>query len=125
MQKNAIRDALLLLRAHKPISVTPDGPRGPRYEVQSGILWFAATATVPILPLHVESTRQWVLNSWDGHRFPKPFSTMHIGFGQPTMVTREMMEKNPAEAAHIVRSAMMDNVALVQKAIGAPASEDQ
>ena len=116
--QKAIKDALMLLRENKPIAITPDGPRGPCYQVQSGILWFAATAGVPILPLHIESSRQWVLDSWDGHLFPKPFSTMHIGLGRPTIVSREMMRNNPDDAVKIVRGAMMDNVYAMQTASG-------
>ena len=123
--KKAIRDALLLLRANKPIAITPDGPRGPRYQVQSGILWFAATANSPILPLHVESSRQWVLDSWDGHRFPKPFSTMHVGFGNPVNLTREMMENEPEQAVRLVRAAMMDTVSLVQESTGNYPDEEE
>ena len=115
--KKAIRSALQLLSKQQAIAVTPDGPRGPKYSVQSGILWFSAAGQAPIIPLHIESSRQWVLNSWDGHCFPKPFSTIHISFGEPQSVTRQDLENDMEASTARLQASMMDNVASVQRAI--------
>jgi lysophospholipid acyltransferase (LPLAT)-like uncharacterized protein len=90
--------------------LTPDGPRGPKYSVQPGIVWLAAAAHAPIVPFHIEASRQWVLDSWDNHRFPKPFSTIHIGFGKPIAIDRVLFKQDPEQAAKLVQQAMMDNV---------------
>jgi len=115
--KKAIKSALQLLSQKHAIAVTPDGPRGPKYSVQSGVLWFAAAGDAPIIPLHIESSRQWLLNSWDGHRFPKPFSTIHISFGDPVSVTREELQQDTQHASSRLRASMMDNVSNVQQAL--------
>lgn len=115
--KKAVRTGLELLRSKRPIAITPDGPRGPRYKVQSGVLWFAAAGGVPIIPLHIEASRQWVMNSWDGHRFPKPFSTIHVSFGEPVMITRDDLQDDIQAAAARLEQAMMGNVAVAQQAI--------
>ncbi len=107
---SATRAALKLLKNGDSIALTPDGPRGPKYSVQPGVLWLAAAAGVPILPFHIEASRQWVLDSWDNHRFPKPFSTIHIGFGKPVKVDRVLLKEQPEKAAELVQKAMMDNV---------------
>lgn len=106
----ATRAVLKLLRKGEPIAMTPDGPRGPKYAVQPGVLFLAAAGRSPIVPLHIEASRQWVLNSWDNHRLPKPFSTIHIGIGKPTMVERDLLKQQPELAAKMVQEAMMDNV---------------
>ena len=36
------RSLLKLLRNGEPIAMTPDGPRGPLYQVQTGVVWLAA-----------------------------------------------------------------------------------
>lgn len=113
----AVRDGLKLLRANKKIAITPDGPRGPRYKVQSGVLWFAASCNAPILPLHIEADRQWVLNSWDKHRFPKPFSTIHISVGQPIIIERRALEENINRVTNEFEKTMMDNVSVIKHAI--------
>lgn len=115
--KKAIRTGLKLLHDKHPIAITPDGPRGPRYMVQSGVLWFAAAGGVPIIPLHIEASRQWIMNSWDGHRFPKPFSTIHVSFGEPVRITRADLQDNTERAAARLQRSMMDNVSRVEQAI--------
>ncbi|MFT6034380.1 MAG: lysophospholipid acyltransferase (LPLAT)-like uncharacterized protein [Arenicella sp.] len=107
---SATRAVLKLLRAGESIALTPDGPRGPKYSVQPGVVWLAAAAKVPIVPFHIEASRQWRLNSWDNHRFPKPFSTIHIGFGKPVTIDRVLFKQDPEQAAKLVQQAMMDNV---------------
>lgn len=106
----AIREGLKLLLKNKPIAITPDGPRGPRYKIQAGLLGFAASGNAPILPLHIEASRQWVLRSWDRHRFPKPFSTIHVGFGIPTRVEQQRLVQQPDEVTREIEELMMANV---------------
>jgi len=110
----AVRAALRLIYSHKPIAITLDGPRGPKYKMQHGALWFAASGKVPIVPMHIEASRQWILKSWDGHLFPKPFSTIHVGFGDPIFIERDALEENIEKVALDVEEKMMANVATVQ-----------
>ena len=112
----ATRAVLKLLRRGKAVALTPDGPRGPKYQVQHGVLWLATAGNAPIVPFHIEASRQWVLNSWDNHRFPKPFSTIHIGMGDPVYVSRDEFKHDPAAAAEKVREAMMRNVDALKRA---------
>ena len=110
----AVRSALRLIYARKPIAITLDGPRGPKYKMQHGALWFAASGKVPIIPMHIEASRQWVLKSWDSHLFPKPFSTIHVGFGEPIFIEREAVEGDINDIALEVEGEMMANVNRVQ-----------
>jgi lysophospholipid acyltransferase (LPLAT)-like uncharacterized protein len=115
----ATRKILKLLRRGEVVALTPDGPRGPKYQVQSGIAFLAASAGVPIVPLHIEASRQWVLNSWDNHLFPKPFSTIHVGLGKPIMIDRVLLKEQPEKAIEMVRMAMMNNVSKLINAANA------
>jgi len=112
--EKAIRSALRLLAQKKSIAITPDGPRGPRYKMKSGALWFAASSRSPIIPLHIESTRQWVFNSWDKHTFPKPFSTIHVRIGDPILLQREDLESDIDKVTNHVEQCMMANVEALQ-----------
>ena len=113
-----IRESINLLKNGHSIAITPDGPRGPRYKVQNGLLWFCASQKAPIIPLHIESTRQWKLKSWDSHRLPKPFSTIHVSLGKPIHIDRDALEEDFEKQRLIVENHMMDNLALVQNAVG-------
>ncbi len=109
-----VRAAMNLIKHNKPIALTLDGPRGPKYKMQHGALWFAAAGEIPLVPMHIESSRQWVLKSWDGHRFPKPFSTIHIGFGDPIFIKRATLEDDVEKVALDVEEIMVEHVRQIQ-----------
>ena len=62
------------------MAITPDGPRGPRYTLNPGVVKLAQVSGGSILPVRVEYSRCWRLKSWDGFMIPKPFATVHITF---------------------------------------------
>ena len=116
--EKAIRAALRLLAQKKAIAITPDGPRGPRYKMKSGVLWFSASSKSPIIPLHIESSRQWEFKSWDKHCFPKPFSTIHVRLGTPIYLERNRVEEDIEQVNQEVEDAMMENVNAIHQALG-------
>ncbi len=65
-----------MLRAsqHFHVAVTPDGPRGPRRQLQPGVIYLAARTGMPILVMGIGYDRPWRLNSWDRFAIPRPFS---------------------------------------------------
>jgi lysophospholipid acyltransferase (LPLAT)-like uncharacterized protein len=67
-----------VLRAGNDAGITPDGPRGPAYEMKAGALVVArrAGSTVALTGLDFESS--WRLASWDGFHVPRPFSRAHL-----------------------------------------------
>ena len=74
--KGGKRASFAMLRALKggeSAGITPDGPRGPRYEVSPGILLLARHAKVPILPCTYSTTRGMFLKTWDRFLLPFPF----------------------------------------------------
>jgi lysophospholipid acyltransferase (LPLAT)-like uncharacterized protein len=66
------------LRQGFDIAITPDGPRGPKYQLQPGPILLARTTGSPILPVHARFSRALTLNSWDGFRIPLPFSRIDV-----------------------------------------------
>ena len=74
------------LREGFDVCVTPDGPRGPRYQVQPGIIKIAQATGAEIVPIHIRYGAAWRLNSWDRFVIPKPFSRVQVSFGEPHSV---------------------------------------
>ncbi len=72
------------------ICVTPDGPRGPRYQLQPGIIKLAESTGAPIIPIHVRFSSAWRLKTWDRFVIPKPFSRVQVTFAEPITLTRGM-----------------------------------
>jgi lysophospholipid acyltransferase (LPLAT)-like uncharacterized protein len=70
------------------ICVTPDGPRGPRYIVQPGVIKLAESTGAPIIPIHVRFSSAWRLKTWDRFVIPKPFSRVEVTFAEPISLPR-------------------------------------
>ncbi len=85
----AILELEKVLSDGKDIAITPDGPRGPRYRMSSGLVRLATRTNCQIMPIHVEFSSYWRLNSWDGFAIPKPGARISICFAQLTQVNRE------------------------------------
>ena len=116
--KKASLAIMRLLRRGEPVLLTPDGPRGPRYAAQAGIVWLATAGKAPILPFHTEASRSWKLNSWDQHIFPKPFSTIHISIGKAFEIDPELGKNDPEAAKALVTRHLMENMRHAQRAAG-------
>ncbi len=63
------------------IAITPDGPRGPIYTIKDGLLTTAYLSKREIMPVAIDVNKEWVFKSWDKFRFPKPFSTIRMKYG--------------------------------------------
>lgn len=84
---SAGRGALRALRRGARIGVAVDGPRGPRGQVQDGVLRIARGAGVPIVPLWARGGACWVApGSWDRFEVPLPGSSIRIHVGEPVVV---------------------------------------
>ncbi len=66
------------LREGYDIGITPDGPRGPCYEVKAGSVIVARRARAPMLLIGGEFESAWRLRSWDRFYIPKPFSRVRM-----------------------------------------------
>jgi hypothetical protein len=65
------------------MAITPDGPRGPRFTIQPGIILLSQKTGFPIIPTSLGLTSYWELPSWDKFRIPKPFSKAALVYGEP------------------------------------------
>lgn len=63
------------------VGITPDGPRGPRYHLNPGLVKLVQMAGGLVMPIHVDYSRCWRLKSWDGFMIPKPFARVDVTFG--------------------------------------------
>jgi lysophospholipid acyltransferase (LPLAT)-like uncharacterized protein len=70
-----------VLAAGRDVLMTPDGPRGPVYELGPGIIFLAQKSGAPIQPINLEFSNCWRVNSWDRFILPRPFSTVRVIFG--------------------------------------------
>ncbi len=69
--------------------LTPDGPRGPIYKVQPGILFLAKKTGFPIIPVGTALSHKFTVGSWDRMRVPLPFGKTALTYGKAIYVTPE------------------------------------
>jgi len=79
----ALRKAI---KSGNDVCITPDGPRGPKYTLQPGIIKMAESTGAGIIPIRVEFDRCWKLNTWDAFRVPVPFSRVSVILENPVKV---------------------------------------
>lgn len=77
----AMREMREVLEQGGDMAITPDGPRGPKYELHPGVVKLAQITGAPLVAIHVEYSRYWKLKSWDAFRIPKPFARVSVTFG--------------------------------------------
>jgi lysophospholipid acyltransferase (LPLAT)-like uncharacterized protein len=70
-------------RKGRDVAFTPDGPKGPRYRVQPGVIYAARRSGLPVIPLGVGMSRKLVFSSWDRFQVPLPLGTIQLVYGEP------------------------------------------
>ena len=87
MGASALLELSQVLSSGRDILITPDGPRGPAYELGPGIVFLAQKTGAPVVPVNMEFSSCWRVKSWDRFIIPKPFSKIRIIIGQPQQIT--------------------------------------
>ncbi len=108
-----LRGLLRVLAAGGNVAITPDGPQGPRYVLQPGIVAVAQMARVPIVPIACSGAHILESRSWDRMKLPRPFSRIAIYVGNPIWIDRK--EKEPEAARLKVEQAMRRAEAVVER----------
>lgn len=85
---SALREMVRVLKKGD-IAMTPDGPRGPRYVVQEGVITLARLTGAAIVPVTFAASRKKIFGSWDSFNLPHPFSRGAFLWGEPIYVGKE------------------------------------
>jgi len=83
---SAILQLTDVLASGRDVVITPDGPRGPAYELGPGIIFLAQKSGAAVLPVNMEYSRCWRLKSWDRFILPRPFAKIRVIIGHPHRV---------------------------------------
>lgn len=83
----ALRDMMAVVGRGLELGITPDGPKGPVYQVKPGVVFLAQKLGIPILPTANALSNKLVLKrSWDGYQVPLPFGRAVIRYAPPIFV---------------------------------------
>jgi len=101
-----------VLASGRDVVITPDGPRGPAYELGPGIIFLAQKSGAAVVPINMEYSSCWRIKSWDRFIVPRPFARVRVIIGAPYRV-RSTSTDDEFEAERLrLQNAMM---ALVER----------
>lgn len=106
----ALKILIKIAREGKRILITPDGPRGPAFKVQPGIITLASKTGLPIIPFHHEAIKQKKAKSWDSMRIPSLFNTIIIRYGEPIYIPDDLNHEKFEFYRQLVENQMMENL---------------
>ncbi|WP_420464719.1 lysophospholipid acyltransferase family protein [Panacagrimonas sp.] len=110
----ALRQMLRAVKHGHDLGITPDGPRGPKYVVQAGVVTTARLTGIPIIPMAYQAQRRKILRSWDSMIVPYPFNRLHFAYGEPIHVGKHADEAELERCRQAVERELMRLVALVE-----------
>jgi lysophospholipid acyltransferase (LPLAT)-like uncharacterized protein len=99
-----IRNAMRFVKSGASLGITPDGPRGPRFQADKGALSLARMAKIDLIPASYSTTRRKILKSWDRLVVPLPFGRGVFMWGQPIC----LKDINLKESHKIFETALTD-----------------
>jgi lysophospholipid acyltransferase (LPLAT)-like uncharacterized protein len=72
------------------LTITPDGPRGPRRRLAAGCVFLASTLGIPLVAMGLGYQRPWRLGTWDRFAIPRPFSRARGIVSRPLAIPSEL-----------------------------------
>ena len=93
----ALHESLKCLNDKCNVSITPDGPRGPRYRMSRGPVIMASKTGVPVLPIAVNYSSYWEAKSWDKFQVPKPWAKVTLLLGDPINIPPDLSDEEMEE----------------------------
>lgn len=82
----ALRGMIRYYNSRGNLAITPDGPQGPKYIVQPGVIELARQTGAPILPVTYGASCKKLFKSWDNFILPLPFCEVVYIWGEPVFV---------------------------------------
>jgi lysophospholipid acyltransferase (LPLAT)-like uncharacterized protein len=76
------------------LTITPDGPRGPRRKLAQGPIYLASRLQLPLVVMGFGYDCPWRVNSWDKFAVPRPFSRARAVVGPPLRIPPDLNRTN-------------------------------
>lgn len=102
--------------------MTPDGPRGPRFEFKAGAVLISQLSGVPMVPLAFAARPAKVFRTWDKFILPAPFSRMVVAVGEPVIAPRHLDETQREALRQEMQQRMLDTYLQAKAALEDPST---
>ncbi len=120
----ALIEAKRLLKQGENIAITPDGPKGPRYQLQPGAISLAKASGAPVILIaNAKKPAKW-LNSWDHFMLPLPFGRIVWNMSEPIILEDLDSEAGFKRAQSMVEKRLNELTREADVAIGRSVIDD-
>ena len=72
------------------LTITPDGPRGPRRRLAAGCVFLASTLQIPIVAMGFGYQRPWRFCTWDRFAMPRPWTRARGVVSRAVMIPHDL-----------------------------------
>lgn len=101
----ALRELLRRSR-NMNLTITPDGPRGPRRVLAQGPIYLSSKLGIPLVLMGFGYDQPWRMNSWDRFAIPRPYSRARAVVSPalqiPPDLDREGVERYRTQAQNLM-----------------------
>lgn len=104
----AFSEAINCLKEGYNVTITPDGPRGPRYRMSNGPVVLASKTGFPVLPISINAGSYWEISSWDRFQIPKPWAKLTLTLGKPLIIPPDLTEAEIEDWRKIVEQQLKE-----------------
>lgn len=98
---------LIKLSQTENLTITPDGPKGPRRQMAQGPIYLASKLQLPLVVMGYGYDRPWRLKSWDRFAIPRPYSRARLVMG-PQIHLPSKLDRDGLEHYRIEMERMMN-----------------
>ncbi len=90
----AIKSIIKQITSGNKVVITPDGPRGPVYQINSNITQLGKKYNKDVIPISCMPTKYFQLKSWDNMIIPKFFGKVVVTIGAPLELYGDAIKDN-------------------------------
>ena len=95
-------------------TITPDGPRGPRFVMKAGAIFTAQISGKAVVPVAYAARPAKLLKTWDKFVIPSPFARIRIAIGEPYFPPAEMSDEQMAAAQREMERRLQETFKVAQ-----------
>jgi lysophospholipid acyltransferase (LPLAT)-like uncharacterized protein len=98
-------------------TITPDGPRGPRFKMKPGAIFTAQISGKAVVPVAYAAKPARLLKTWDKFVIPFPFARVRIAIGEPYIPPKRMTDEEMAEAQKELERRLHETYKVAERAL--------
>lgn len=98
-------------------TITPDGPRGPRFKMKPGAIFTAQISGKAVVPIAYAASPAKLLKTWDKFVVPAPFAKLRIAIGEPYFPPKRMTDEEMAAAEKELERRLHETFKMAQRAL--------